>query len=172
MNEVIKAIKSRRSIRQYKSEQISDEQLSAILEAGIYAPSACNQQSWKLIVIQNKELMAKAANLAKQALDSDESPFYGAPTVVMLFGDTKAYEPVPDSCLVMQNMTLAAQSLGIGSCIVFCANELFKLPEGEAFKNELKVPENYGIIGSVTLGYPDISPEAPARRADTILIHR
>lgn len=174
MNETLKTIYHRRSIRSYKPAQITDEELQTIVSAGCMAPSAMNQQSWHFTVLQNKDVIDRLVALGKQVLGRDDSfaPFYGAPTVVLAFGQRDAISPVSDAALAMENMFLAADSIGIGSCWINFVIKLFETPEGAAFQKELGVPEGYRSVGSFILGYPQEQPEAKPRKAGTVNIIR
>ncbi len=98
MNETLKTIHHRRSIRSYKPEQIRDEELKIILDAGCMAPSAMDQQSWHFTVLQNPEILNRLVETAKKALGRDDSfsPLYGAPSMVLVFGRRDAISPISD----------------------------------------------------------------------------
>lgn len=184
MNETLKTILNRRSIRSYKPEQIKDEELYTILEAGKYAPSAMNQQSWHFTVVQNKEVLKKInescksaflnsgnKNFEARAKAEDFEVFYKAPTFIIVSGDEKAIAPQDDSSLAIGNMLLAAESLDIGSCWIHAMNFLFSTNEGKALKKELGIPEGYVSIGSAAFGYKAVENPAPApRRENTVNI--
>lgn len=171
MNETVKTILQRRSIRSYKPEQITDEELNTILEAGEYAPSAMNQQSCHFTVIQNKKVMNELIALAKDVIKRDVNPFYDAPTVILVFAKKGNIAPVCDASLAAENMFIAAASLNIGSCWIHCVNDIFNTAKGREFQRELGVGEEYGIVGSCILGYPAVkTPEAAPRKDDFINI--
>lgn len=162
MNAVIEAILSRRSIRDYKPEQIKEEELELILKAGSYAPSAMNQQSWHFVVIQNEQTIERITAMLKR------NPFYNAKTLVLAFGDRTAISPISDATLAIENMFLAAHSMGIGSCWINCVIDLFKTDEGRAFQKEIDIPENYISVGSFILGYPNKETEVQPRKEGRI----
>jgi nitroreductase len=184
MNETLKTIKSRRSVRNFKPEQITDDELNMIVEAGQYAPSAANQQSWHIVAIQNKDILKKLSETFKgvflnsgnprfEAIAKAEgfNPFYNAPTYIMVFGDGKAIAPTHDCCLALENMMLAAQSQGIGSCWLHAVNFVFAKPEGIALEKEFGIPEGYVPVGAAAFGYKAVnSPEAAPRRDGTVSI--
>lgn len=116
MNDIINTLQNRRSIRKFKSEQIKDDELNAILEAGKYAPSGANQQSALFIVVQNKEMREKITKLNAAVLGKDIDPYYGAPTIILVLADKTKVTPIEDASLALGNMLNAAYSLGIGSC--------------------------------------------------------
>ena len=170
MNEVINTITSRRSIREYRNEQISKEQLDTILKAGSYAASGMGQQATVMVAVQNPEVIAQMSRLNAGVMGMDIDPFYGAPTVVVVFADSSRLTYVEDGSLVIGNMMLAASSIGVDSCWVHRAKETFETEEGKAFKQKWGVPDNYVGIGNCILGYRagDL-PEAAKRKTDRII---
>jgi nitroreductase len=186
MNKTLETILNRRSVRKFTKEQIKDEELQTILEAGKYAPSAMNQQSWHITAVQNKEVLQKIndafktayansgnKNFEDRAKTDHFSAFYDAPTYVMVFGDDKAIAPKHDGSLAMENMFLAAESLGIGSCWIHAVNFLFNSESGKTLKKELGIPESYSPVGSGAFGYKAAaSPAAAPRKEGTVNIIR
>lgn len=171
MNETIKTILSRRSVRSYQPKQITDEELNIILKAGTYAPSAMNQQSSHFTVIQNEELMKELVALGKEVREQDTNPFYDAPTVVLVFAKKDNIAPVQDASLAIQNMFLASASLNIGSCWINCVNRIFSTDKGKEFQRRIGVSEEYMSVGSCILGYPEGNiKEAAPRKEDFINI--
>ena len=116
MNGVIRTIKDRRSIRSYKNEQITDAQLDTILESGIYAASGMGEQATMLVAVQDPEVIAIMGGLNARVMGADTDPFYGAPTVVVVFADADRITAIEDGSLVIGNMMLAATSIGVDSC--------------------------------------------------------
>lgn len=182
MNEILKNILGRRSIRQFKQTQIGDQELEAIIEAGKYAPSAMNQQSWHFTVVQNKEMLNKINRATKAAFlksgnkmfeerakGENFSPFYNAPTFIIVSGDEKAIAPNHDGSLAIGNMFLAAKSLGIGSCWIHAMNFVLNTDEGKLLKKELGIPEGYMPVGSAAIGYSAVPYPSPAPRKDGIV---
>lgn len=173
MNEILKLLKERRSIRAYQKEQITEAQLEAILEAGFWAPSAKNQQSPVLVAVQDAETIALLSRLNAQVMGTDADPFYGAPTVVVVLADPKATNEtncVCDGALVMGNLMNAAWSLGIGSCWVNRAKEVFALPEGKELLRKWGLSEELVGVGNCILGYPAGELPAPKDRRDGRII--
>lgn len=171
MNEVIKTILSRRSIRKYTQEQLKKEDLDLILQCGIHAPSARNTQNWHFAVIQNQALIQEMDDAAKEALPQeikdahgegfkDYHIFFQAPTIMIISGETadEKYREMNASYAV-ENMCLAADSLGIGTCIVGFVKPLFAAPAWAAFASRLEIPETHTPMIAVTFGYKDFVPE-------------
>ena len=169
MNEVIKAIKERRSIRSYKSEQITDEQLNTILEAGAYAASGMGEQRSVMVAVQDSEIIAEMSKANAEVMGADIDPFYGAPTVVVVFADSEAATPVEDGSIVIGNLMLAAYSEGVDSCWVNRAKEVFETELGRKLKKEWGVDDSYVGIGNCILGYRNEElPDAPPRKEGRI----
>lgn len=177
MNETLKVIKARRSIRRFKTEQIKEEELQAIIEAGLYAPSAMNRQPWHFTVIQKKSLIdqlsADFKNLAKTSdhryarkVASKEGyhVFHHAPTVILVSGDKDNSYTAVDCAAATQNMLLAAESLGIGTCWVGFIAHLLNDPNHQGYLKELGIPEGCRQFHSIALGYKDDIEPKPAER--------
>ncbi|MDO5782498.1 MAG: nitroreductase [Eubacteriales bacterium] len=165
MNEAMKNLLERRSVRGYKKELVPAEVLDEILEAGKYAPSGMGQQKTLMVVTQNPELIAKLSKMNADVMGAKSDPFYGAPTVVIVFADSEQGTCVENGSLVMGNLMNAAHAVGVDSCWIHRAREVFDSKEGKALKNEWGVPESYVGIGHCVLGYHSGDyPEAKARK--------
>ncbi|MBQ2984795.1 MAG: nitroreductase [Clostridia bacterium] len=170
-NTVLEALKNRRSIRRYKAEQITEQELSAVLEAGIYAPTAKNLQSPLMVVVQDKETIAKLSRMNAAVMGNpDADPFYGAPTVVIVLADSGNPNGVADASLVMGNLMNAAYGIGLGSCWINRAREVFETEEGRALLRSWGVDDKYAGVGNCILGYPDCPhPEAKPRKENYVV---
>lgn len=169
MNEVLRAIASRRRCRRYRSEPLREADLAAILEAGTWAASGMGAQPAVLVAVQDPETRAQLQRLNAAVLGGGGDPFYGAPTVVAVLADPARSTCVEDGSLVIGNLMLAASALGVGSCWIHRAREVFAAPEGKALLRAWGVPEHYIGVGHCILGYPDGSLPAPKpRRPDAI----
>ena len=153
-NEVLKAMKTRRSIRKYKPEQITDEQLDAILEAGTYAATGMGKQSPVIVVVQKPELIEKLSKMNAAVMGSSNDPFYGAPTVLIVLADPEIGTYHEDGSLVMGNLMLAAHAVGVDSCWIHRAKEEFESAEG---KRTLKRVGTSGKSGRYRSLHPWIS---------------
>lgn len=171
MNETIKTILNRRSIREFKEEQINDEDINTILECGRYAPSGMNMQSYAFVVIQNEDMMHELINESMKITGQNSSPFYGAPTVVLVFGDENIATYVKDASTAIENMHIAATALNLGACWINCVEDLFNSEDGEKLREEIQVPSNYKCVGSLAIGYIEGTyPEAKPRRENIVKI--
>jgi len=186
MNETIKIMKSRRSIRQYGPEQVKEKDLNVILEAGTYAPSGSNVQSWHITAVQNRAIFDRMTKVIKEAAkgadnevakrilaNPDFRAFHNAPTAILVSGDAK--EPYsPANCAAcMENMVIAAESLGYGSCWMGGpVMMLFHGKKGQEFMKDLGIPAGYKPFYFMALGYKAEKPTAAPRRQNVINIIR
>lgn len=161
-NEVLKAIRERRSIRRYLPEQIKDEELKAVLEAGTWAPTGKGTQDPLIIAVQDPEICATLRRLNAAVWGAVNDPYYGAPTIVLVFSRAENPNCVKDGSLVIGNILLAAHSIGLGACWINRCKEMFETEEGRLLRPKLGIPEGYEGVGSVSLGY--IAHQAPAPR--------
>jgi len=171
MNDTMSTLLNRRSIRKFKPEQIKDEELNAVLEAGKYAPSGANQQAALLIVVQDQETRETLSRMNGEILGNGSDPYYGAPTVVRALADKTKVTPVEDASLALGNMFAAAYSLGLGSCWVHRTRQMFESDEGKALLKKWGVEGDYVGVGSCILGYPDCEhPQAASRKDDFVVM--
>lgn len=171
MNEVLEALKTRRSVRRYKPEQIKDEELKAVLEAGIYAPTGMGMQSPKIVVVQDPEMVKKLSRMNAAAMGTDSDPFYGAPTVLVVLADPDRPTCVEDGSLVMGNLMNAAYTVGLGSCWIHRARQVFDSAEGKALLKTWGIPEKYIGVGHCILGYADGDLPAAKPRKDDYIVY-
>lgn len=170
-NEVLQNIKTRRSIRKYKTEQVKAEELQAVLEAGTYAPSGRGMQSPILVAVQDKAVIKQIVKMNAAVLGSDSNPYYGAPTVVLVFAPEDRTTWLEDGSCVLDTMMLAAHSIGLASCWIHREREMFATGEGKALMKQWGIPENCKGIGALALGYADCPlPEAPERKDGRIVM--
>jgi nitroreductase len=192
MNDIVKNILERRSIRKYKPEQINREDLDIILEAGLYAPCAGGRQGVIMVACQNREINTELGEINRSffhgrmstatAYISKEQPsiaddpkinngLYGAPTVIILFGARNFLYATPDCCVAAENIMLAAHSLGIGSCMVMRAEDTFENEFGKRLQKEWGVDESYQAKAFVILGYAATEPPKTKPRKESRVIY-
>ena len=170
MNDFIKTLIARRSIRAYLPEQVREEDLAQILEAGTYAACGKGAQSGKIVVVQDKPTLTLLERLNAAAMGKpDAKPFYGAPMVCVVLADTSIPTYLEDGSLIMGNLMAAAHSLGVGSCWIHRAKKVFATDEGKALLKKCGISENYAAVAHCILGYPAQDPEAKPRKADFIV---
>lgn len=183
MNKTLQDLSNRRSTRAFKSEQITEEELCVILEAGRSAPSSMNRQPWHFTVIQNKDILDWMVKTNKEIVLSsaeltkanpwinaaDYNNFYHAPTVILISGDSANIWHVCDCALAMENMTLAAHAVSIGSCIVASTRFLFQTSSAQEYFNKFNIPEGYIPLYALALGYIDgENPKPTPRKEDCV----
>jgi len=187
VNDVFENIYLRRSVRDYKPNDVPDDIIRELIKVGTYAPSAGNKQPWRFVVIKNRERIARLSGRAKKlwldTVGEKSNPdvkmlanamkmpefniFYNAPVLILIFAAPGAFSPQDDCAAAAENMMLAARSLGISSCWIG-----FGMPLGsdEAVLQELKVPEDHRLMAPLIFGYPVKDVQiAPQRKEDVTL---
>lgn len=160
MNETIKTLKSRRSVRNFSDKPVEKDLIEKIIDAGLWAPSGMGKQAPIILAVTNKELrnrlsamnadiMRAAGRGAAEGFD----PFYGGPVVLVVLADKSVPTYVYDGTLVMGNLMNAAKSLGVDSIWIHRAKEEFDSEEGKAILAEAGVEDDYEGIGHCVLGY-------------------
>lgn len=169
MSNAIEAMKTRRSVRKYKSDPVPQELLNKIIEAGLYAPSGMGKQAAVIICVTDKETRNKLAKLNAEIMGAETDPFYGAPAVLIVLADKARPTYLYDGSLVMQNLMLASHELGLGSCWIHRAKEEFELPEGKEILKSLGIDGDYEGIGHCIVGYADgDAPSTAPRRENRV----
>ncbi len=166
MNETIETLKTRRSIRKFRSDAIPREILQQIVEAGTFAPTGRGGQSPIIIAVTDKSMRNEISrqNAIIGGWQQDFDPFYGAP-VILLVAVKNCATAVYDGSCVMSNLMNAAWSLGIGSCWIHRAKEEIESPFGRQLLASLNIEGDYVGVGHVALGYIDGEiPQAKSRK--------
>ena len=180
MNEVLKAIRSRRSIRAYKPERLKKEEIDTILEAGFYAPNGINTQPWHFSVIQDRQIIGEINAMAKARMAQSDMEWikrvasnpnaditHGAPTLLIVSCEENAISGVEDCSAALENMLLAAESLNIGSCWMGFVTFVFDNAE---MMNRLGVPKGYAAREVAVFGYPaEGAKKEPAPRKENLV---
>ena len=168
-NEVLENIKARRSVRAYTEQQVPEEDLRTILEAATYAPSGMHLETWHFTAIQS---VSRLAELNERARNKAYCCYYHAPTLVIVSNEPTQWWAGMDCACAIENMFLAAQSLGIGSCWINQLGTTCDDPGVREFITALGVPVSHKVYGCVALGYGD--PKIPMKekkvKADTVTI--
>jgi len=180
-NETLDIIRSRRSIRKYTGQPVTEEDLRAILDAAVYAPSANNSQAWHFSVVRGEAMLTKVRAVMKQNMLASGVarmverasvpgfvPFYNTPVLILLSADP-AYKYAQIDCgIAVQTVALAAESLGLGSCIMASSELLFAADTDGSLASELGFPQGYKHVVSICLGYKNEAPEAKERNAGLV----
>ena len=180
MNETMQNIFNRRSIRNFKSDRLSSEQLQQLAQTALASPTGMNQQSWHFAFVTNQELITKVNDAAfasfKRENQQDiiermkkrhESIFYGAPLVVFI-SMPKSNDNLIDAGIAVMNLAIAAQSMGLGSCIIGLAGAAFSGRVKDDLKNELEFPPCHEFAISVAIGYPAMDKEPHDMRPEKV----
>lgn len=163
-NETLENLKTRRSIRAYRDEMPSMELIEQIVEAGTYAPTGMGRQSPVIVAVTNKAIRDRLSQLNAQVLGSSSDPFYGAPVVLVVLADKKRPTYLYDGSLVMGNLMNAAHAVGLGSCWIHRAKEVFASEEGKSLLKEWGIDGDYEGIGHCVVGYPSQEAGMPKPR--------
>lgn len=167
MNQTLSLIASRRSHRAYQPTQLTQDQLQALLDAAVQSPSAVNRQPWFFSVVQNQALLDEINQAVRENVMQKDpalrSPrfaddafhvFYHAPTVIFIAGDTENKWAQIDCGIAVQNIAIAAESLGLGSVILGMPREAFQGEKAPAFRKALSFPEGYDFVIGIAVGVP------------------
>lgn len=169
MNEAYKNLIERRSIRKYNNTKVSYDLIEQIVRAGQFAPSGMNRQIYAFVVVEDEELVARLSKMNADAMNSSSDPFYGAKSLIIVFADTNAPTYLYDGALAMGNLMNAANALGVDSCWIHRAKEVFETPEGKEMKKTWGLPESYEGIGHCILGYREEEPGERAQRTSKVI---
>ena len=174
MNEVIKNIKSRRSCRAYKDEQIETETLNEILECALCGPSGMNKQGCYYTAIQNKEILEELNNAVKETRGSNENYnfYYNAPTLIIVSAKKDYKYFYTDGSAGLENIFLAATSLGLGACWINQLGDTCNSPLVRKVLDRCHIPSDFNIIGCAAIGYPAKQSIEPKRVPGRSLIVR
>lgn len=182
--ELKEAIQSRRSVRKYTDQPISKEQIQALLDAAVLAPSGSNAQPWTFVVMQGFDKVSEHSAAAKEALLESESEkewfqkyvewvskpdfdmFYAAPALVVIYAKPQGFISQYDCCLAAQNLVLTAHDMGLGTCWIGFAQAYFNMA---SVKTSLNVPEDFVAVAPLVIGYPLEQKDPAAKNPPTVL---
>ncbi len=168
--DVLTALKERRSIRKFKPQQIRDEELDAVLEAGTYAPNGMGKQPCIIVAVQNKDDIARLSKMNAAVMGKEGDPYYGAPTILLVLCETACPTPVESGSAVMTYLLAAAHAVGLGGCWIHREKQMFDSPEGKALLKKWGIDGEYAGIAGCALGYADGAAPAPAPRKDGYIV--
>ncbi|MBQ9347782.1 MAG: nitroreductase family protein, partial [Oscillibacter sp.] len=144
MNEVLKAIRDRRSIRKFRQEKLSAADLDVILDSGTWAATAKGMQPSLIVSVSSAEDVEALRKANAEIWERpDVDPFYGAPNIVVVLGDGEKVNWLQDGSLVMANLMLAAHAVGAGSCWINRAMEYFDQDDGKRMLEKWGIPSQY-----------------------------
>ncbi len=161
MKDVLELICTRRSVRAYSDKVVPKDLIEKIIKAGLYAASGMNRQESVIIAVTDKVLRDELSEMNAKVMGSEgNDPFYGAPVVLVVLASKKAPTYVYDGALVIGNMMLEAHELGLGSCWIHRAKEMFESKRGKEILAQCGISGEYEGIGNVILGYPQDASSA------------
>ena len=169
MNETIKTLVTRRSVRKFNDKPVNKELLDEIIKAGLYAPTGRNSRDTLFLVVTDKELRNRLSKMNASVMGSEIDPFYGAQTVIVVFADRNRTTTVEDGSCAMANLMNAAFSLGVDSCWIHRAREVFESEEGREIARKYGIPDEYIGIGNCILGYRDCELPEPLERTQPVI---
>ena len=167
--EAMQNLLERRSVRKYSSQQVPQELLDQVLEAGLYAASGMNSQVSVMVAVTDKETRDTLSRMNAEVMGATNDPFYGAPCVIVVLADPERYTWVEDASLVMGNLMNAAHAVGLGSCWIHRARQVFDSEEGKKLLKKWGLPENLQGVGNCILGYSEENPEPKPRKEGRIV---
>lgn len=170
MNETLRVLKTRRSIRCFNDKPVPQEVLEQIVEAGTYAPTGLGRQSPVIIAITNEQVLAELKKQNAAIMGRDIDPFYGAKAVLLVVADKNMITALYDGSCVIDNMLNAAWSLGVGSIWIHRAQEEVESDFGKQLLASVGLDDSYIGIGHVALGYFDGEPPLPKPRKDNYVV--
>ena len=168
MNDIIKAMIERRSIKKYKDTPVPMELIDQICEAGKYAANGRGLQAGLIVAVTDKALRDRLSALNAAVMGADSDPFYGAPAVLVVLANKEVGTYIYDGSLVMGNMMLAAHSLGLGSCWIHRAKQVFDSEEGKAILADLGIEGEWEGIGNCIIGYADEERQPKPRKENWV----
>lgn len=168
-NETLENLKTRRAIRAYQDKMPAMELIEQVVEAGTYAPTGMGRQSPIIVAVTNKEMRDSLSRMNAKVMGADNDPFYGAPVVLVVLADRNCPTYLYDGSLVMGNLLNAAHAVGLGSCWIHRAKEVFESEEGKALLKAWGIEGDYEGIGNCILGYPaQAAPTPKPRKPDYV----
>lgn len=153
MNEIMQNILTRRSVRAFRPDQVKDEDLEQILQAGLYAPSAMNRQTWQFTVVQGEDHLQTLTKVMQKALNNPNYNFYQPPTLILVSNVRENGNAFADTGCAMENMLLAAHSLGLATVWINQLKDTCDLPEVRRVLDGFGVPASHIVCATVALGY-------------------
>lgn len=170
MNETLNNLKTRRSIRSFLTRQVEKDLLEQVLEAGTYAPTGGGRQTPVIVAVQDEATIKQLSRMNAHVIGNDSDPFYGAPTVLVVLADRSRRTYLLDGAAVITTLLNAAHAVGLGSCWVHRAKEMFESEEGKTLLARWGIEGDYEGVGHVILGYAAGPAPEPAPRKENYIV--
>ena len=168
MNEVLNNIYTRRSIRKFKEQDVPKDLVDEIVKAGTYAPSGKNLQTYRFYVMQNADSIKSLQDVVAKGMENPAYTLYGAKAIVLVACEKEAVNGVSDCSCAIENMLLAAHSLGLGACWINQLKNCGDKAEVADYLEDLGIDKDMQVVGMVGMGYPDEEREAAKRQDDLV----
>lgn len=172
MNSVIENILTRRSVRAFINKPISDEDLNLILQTAIYAPTGMNKQTWKFTAVANRELIQKLAAAISVELGRENYDMYSPEVLIIPSNKRDSHWGKEDNACALENIFLAAHSLGIGSVWINQLQDICDRPAIRSILDELEIPSDHIVYGLAAMGYAADTPKKDVKKTGEINIIR
>ena len=167
MADAMEVMLTRRAVRKYKADQVPEDLLKQVLKAGTYAPTAMGRQKVRIVAVQNPEDAAEVRKLNAAVMNGNGDPYYGAPTIVIVFAEADNTRGDLDGSAVCMNMLNAAHAVGLASCWINRSKEVFETENGKTLLRKWGLLDDLVGVASFCLGYADGEyPTPAARRSD------
>lgn len=170
MNQTMETILSRRSIRKFQNKPIPEEDIRQIVDAALHAPSAMGRQTWKFTVVMNREKIRELAEVMGKVLGRENYDMYRPEVLIIPSNLETAPFGRDDNACALENIFLAAHSLGIGSVWINQLQNICHEPEIRSALRELQIPDDHVVYGMAALGYADEVPAPKDRIGQTAYI--
>jgi nitroreductase len=170
MNETLNNLKTRRSIRSFLPKQVDKAILEQVLEAGTFAPTGGGRQTPVIVSVQDEATVKQLSRMNAAVNGNKSDPYYGAPTVLVVLAERTRGTFLLDGAAVITTLLNAAHAVGLGSCWIHRAKEMFESDEGKALLKQWGIEGDFEGIGQVILGYPAGPAPEPAPRKKNYIV--
>ncbi|MBS5333915.1 MAG: nitroreductase [Anaerovoracaceae bacterium] len=170
MNETLKTIFSRRSVRNFNDSPVKEEDLNLILKAAVYAPSGMNRQTWQFTAVTDRGKIQELALLIEKKLGREDYDFYKPAAIIISSNERDSRWGKEDNACAMENIFLAARSLGIGSV---WTNQVRLVCDDEEVRQLIGswgIPDSHVVYGTAAIGYTDSEPSLSDEKRGIIKI--
>ncbi|WP_425539071.1 nitroreductase family protein [Microaceticoccus formicicus] len=163
MKDLIDIIKTRRTIRNYKTEKVDRDILEKLMEAAKHAPTGMNNQNRRFTIIENAEIIKKFEREIESALNREDYSLFNTPVFLIISVPRDSENGLADTAVAIQNLYLAATYYGLGCCWINQLKHCYDTREIRELLTLVNIPEDEVVYGAMTIGYPKDLPESKAR---------
>lgn len=170
MGNTLEVIERRISCKKYQDKKVPADIVEMITKAGTFSATGMDKQSPVILVVENKEIRDRISKLNAAVMNAKYDPFYGAPQVLVVLADKSIPTYIYDGSLVMGNMMIAAEELGVGACWIHRAKEVFDSEEGKQILKDAGLVGDYEGIGNLVIGYQEGEKRVKSPRKDGYVV--